>query len=59
MDEEEMGLRYLKLYGYFGNYSFISERKKIDCLNKLKYLSPEEYHKFKQIKNEQHIKKKN
>ena len=58
MDEEEMGLRYLELYGDFGNYSVITQRKKIDCLNEFKYLSPKEYHKFKQNKNEPTYKEK-
>lgn len=47
LNEENLGLRYLELYGDFGNYLVITERKKIDCLNQFKYLSPEEYNKFK------------
>ena len=32
LNEENLGLRYLELYGDFGNYLVITERKKIDCL---------------------------
>ena len=52
MDQEELGLRYLEVYGDFSYYTLITERKKIDCLNKFKYLSPAEYHNFKQNNKE-------
>jgi hypothetical protein len=58
MDEEEMGLRYLEVYGFFGNYTVITDRKKINCLNKFRYLSPNEYHKFKQNMKEPTYKEK-
>ena len=59
METEELGLRYLEVYGDFAFYSLITERKKIDCLNKFKYLSRAEYHNFKQNNKEQHMNKKN
>ena len=48
MEREEHGLRYLSAEGDFFYYEYITKKKKIDCLYKFKYLSPEEYHKFKQ-----------
>ena len=45
---EDLGLRYLSKDGDFVYYNHITKRKKIDCLNKFRYLRPEEYHKFKQ-----------
>ena len=58
MDQEELGLRYLEVYGDFGYYTLITERKKIDCLNQFKYLSPEEYNKFKVNEKEPTYKEK-
>ncbi len=58
LNEENLGLRYLELYGDFGNYLVITERKKIDCLNQFKYLSPEEYNKFKVNEKEPTYKEK-
>ena len=51
-DMEDLGLRYLSTEGDFYYYDHITKRKKIDCLNRFKYLSPKEYHKFKQNREE-------
>ena len=56
--QEDLGLRYLKAEGDFYYYDHITQRKKIDCLNKFRYLSPEEYYKFKQNNNEPTYKEK-
>lgn len=52
MDYEDLGLRYLQADGDFCYYDHFTQRKKIDCLNKFRYLSPGEYYKFKQNKYE-------
>ena len=54
LDEESLGLRYLEVYGDFAYYLHITE-KKIVCLNQFKYLSPEEYNKFKVNLNKYYI----
>lgn len=57
-DWEDLGLKYLKAEGDFFYYDHITKRKKIDCLNRFRYLSPGEYNKFKQNEKEPSYKEK-
>ena len=51
-DWEDLGLRYLVGDGNFYYYDHITAKKKIDCLNKFRYLSPNEYDNFKHNEKE-------